>query len=845
MDSLNHLKTTYRPRFFNREGKNKAIDKQGENVLECIQDCFETCAKEFTECSPCISCGSSSSLDQVPCHSKKKEQTKLELAKVNPVNNVFNTFNFLLSPARIERFSGSNLSEEILDEDIDVLFLGSPALLGEGEGEGKKSCVERLCFDEEVFDLHNSKNFSKSKGFCAGKETKKPTSCQIKMSRSLPSLEAMTSALAVRNAAKGAKPEEECEFLIEESFGASSASWISTSRKKQKPQKKRLIAVSFEENKEAQQHNERRKDKRELGKTIVPTPVKQIKATLSNVGEIAFDGLQNASRTNEVMAVKNDQSQLAIKTTQETRKQMHSKNRDKDLVEIRNRVYQDPISRKQAQDLIPLLEPEQRLSVRIQPVESTKQSSSQCKLTTLTEAHNENQQECRVSVLSSKDCTQSKNTDIYSENLGSVPKPVPVAQQLCHSTPIRKQKSSSKKQLGTPKKKKKSTVGPRRRKSRRSVSERSLEDDHGEEQLDKKDKNLHPYELRKTDLRRATPQKVKQTSLLKSKDNKYQEDSCEQQHVAEKLLNASARQRNSGRFLPQSWASDEDMNNSGPVCSDEIFTREWNPLNKDASGSVSPTSTSSVRRSKRIRTKPLEYWQGERVDYKTRASDESSELEENLNGLKHKLVWPTNTPNVRRTKRIRIKPLEYWRGERVDYKTRASGGFVIGGIVSPEQREPRKPKPKVTRKSVPEMENMHDNSVSLRDPSQPAVVFDKASNQEVLLQCVNNGSSHVFFIGNEAVSIYKYLSTPSFSVGKMILKPLKEKGYQYSHTDTLVFHISCGKLLLTLYDQNYCLTAGNYFFIPPGNIYNIRNLWNKECVILFTQLKGKGQKSNL
>ncbi|KAM3823139.1 centromere protein C [Vipera latastei] len=247
----------------------------------------------------------------------------------------------------------------------------------------------------------------------------------------------------------------------------------------------------------------------------------------------------------------------------------------------------------------------------------------------------------------------------------------------------------------------------------------------------------------------------------------------------------------------------------GPLCSNEVFRREWNPFNTDDSD-----------------------------------SDKSADLEENLhrsvsNSLKHKLILPTNTPNVRRSKRTRIKPLQYWRGERIDYKISPSGGFVIGGIISPEQRESRKPKAKVAMKSVSEMENLHNNSIFMEDFSQPAVVFDKASNQQIILECMNNGSSPVYCINNEKLSIYKYLNTPSFSSGKIILNPLKEKGYQYSYTDTLVFYISCGKLLLMLYDQSYCLTAGNYFFIPPGNVYNIRNLLNKECVIFFTQLKGK------
>ncbi|XP_034272191.1 centromere protein C isoform X4 [Pantherophis guttatus] len=441
MDSLNHLKTAYRLRFFNREGKKIATGIQGESVLECVHNCFETCTKQSIECSSTISYDSSFNLNQVPCYSKEKEQTKLEFAKDN-------TFVSLRSPDKMEKFSGSKISEEIKENDAEVLCLGSPDLLvesgEEGQGEeGEKSCAEQLCFNEEGFYL--SQKFSKSKGFSARKEME--------------------------------------ELCIEE----------------------------------------------------------------------------------------------------------------------------------------------------------------------------------------------------------------PASKQIKMSGPMF---------------------------------------------------SFDPLLL--------------------------------------------------------------------PLCSNEIFRKEWNPFNTDDSD-----------------------------------SDKSSDLEKNLhrpisNSLKHKLiVLPTNTPNVRRSQRIRIKPLEYWRGERINYKINTSGDFVIGGIISPEQRESWKPKVKVAMKSVPENENLHDNSIFMEKIFQPAIVFDKASNQQILLECVHNGSSPVFCFSNEILSIYKYLSTPSFASGKIILNPLKEKGYQYSHTDTLVFHISCGKLLLMLYDQSYRLTTGNYFFIPPGNVYNIRNLLNEECVVLFTQLKGK------
>ncbi|KAG8139691.1 hypothetical protein E2320_002449 [Naja naja] len=339
------------------------------------------------------------------------------------------------------------------------------------------------------------------------------------------------------------KPEEECE--LEESFDLSSVSSVSIFQKKQKPQKKRTSAL-FEENREAQQHNKRRKNKRELEKTVMP--VQELNLSLCDVCERSFDGFQNASRIKQVMVVENDKSQLvsSFVTSQETRKQMHSKNKYKDLAEIHNRTY--VISRNQTKDHIPLLEAEQMLSVQIQPVEITKQSSSRNKLTIPTKVQDE-KQESSVLALPSKDCTQSKNTDIYSDNSVSMSCFVPVAQQSCHNILDKKLQLPFKKQSGTQKRKKRSPAGPMRKKNEQLVSKGSLEDDHGEEQLDKKE-NLHPFKLR-TELKRAKPQKVKKTYLPKSQTNVlYQEDSCEQ-HVTKNFLNVSVTSQNNEGFLSQ------------------------------------------------------------------------------------------------------------------------------------------------------------------------------------------------------------------------------------------------------------------------------------------------------
>ncbi|NXY20386.1 CENPC protein, partial [Atrichornis clamosus] len=231
------------------------------------------------------------------------------------------------------------------------------------------------------------------------------------------------------------------------------------------------------------------------------------------------------------------------------------------------------------------------------------------------------------------------------------------------------------------------------------------------------------------------------------------------------------------------------------------------------------------------------------------SSDNSEDLNYKLRQLlsddtaRHKIVMPSNTPNVRRTKRIRLRPLEYWRGERANYTMGPSGiRLVISGLVHPETQSPRKSKrrkdhhkqkrDKTNRREIPA--SLDHN---LADTSKPTVVVDAVTNEEVLLECVNTQSSHICYFQDEAVEIYKNLNTSIFATGRLILKPFKEKGHQFVHMDTIVFHIIRGKIIVTLHKTSYYLTTGDFFYVPAGNGYNIRNLLNEESVLLFTQLK--------
>ncbi|NXR90573.1 CENPC protein, partial [Hypocryptadius cinnamomeus] len=230
------------------------------------------------------------------------------------------------------------------------------------------------------------------------------------------------------------------------------------------------------------------------------------------------------------------------------------------------------------------------------------------------------------------------------------------------------------------------------------------------------------------------------------------------------------------------------------------------------------------------------------------SSDNSEDLNYKLRRLlsdeipKHKIVMPSNTPNVRRTKRIRLRPLEYWRGERISYTMKPSGGLVISGLEHSETESPRKskrrkdcPKQKTDKTNREEIPTSLDHS--LADASKPAVVLDPVTNNEVYLDCINTADSHTYFFKDEAIEIQKNLNTSLFATGRLILKPYKEKGHQFVDMDTIAFHLIHGKVIVTLHKTSYYLTAGDCFYVPAGNGYNIRNLLNEESVLLFTQLK--------
>ncbi|XP_029401265.1 centromere protein C [Mus pahari] len=217
--------------------------------------------------------------------------------------------------------------------------------------------------------------------------------------------------------------------------------------------------------------------------------------------------------------------------------------------------------------------------------------------------------------------------------------------------------------------------------------------------------------------------------------------------------------------------------------------------------------------------------------------------------LHHKLVLPSSSPGVRRSNRIRLKPLEYWRGERIDYQESSSGRLVVE-IVSPAsastkikaKRNLGKVNKKVTKKqfqldSCERTKMKLTRDVPLGDPFQATLVKDPETRELVPMDLIRPRDTYHFFVEQHGLKVFKTLDTTFFSTGKLVLGPYEEKGKQHVGQDILVFYVYFGDLLCTLHETPYNITTGDSFYVPSGNHYNIKNLLNVESSLLFTQIK--------
>ncbi|KAM4900664.1 centromere protein C [Sylvia borin] len=648
--------------------------------------------------------------------------------------------------------------------------------------------------------------------------------------------------------------ENECEFLIDESDDASSTGWISIPTKNKKSKKDgsaTLISKPQPTEKEKRQNKEV-KNRKVQAKALTKQKLDHLDVGVFDFKEMSeSDPIPNSEEN--VLTSKSQKSTHIAKTKKDALRQ-DSPNQEKNT--SRKPVAEELMLSWSGLETEP--SGEEQCKTRMLPSEDLPVPSSG------------DQEEQIVSLR--KSLKSSKNLQNLAKNLASK-----VSQRLVKKEQTAKQKFSkvkvAKRGRVSPRKKLKNSVQKSSNKKLQLQREESSDSEPGEDDLEREPVELNEVCTTPLQQKLDTPVIQKLTKSEKRRNVLHTSESPggannrtlrALQHPMEsgknpvkKLLSAKSSgkitrkiPRRTNKALcssPEDADSETDFGNS----SVHDMTRKEQKL--------SNVKTESNKRNHNRQHEPLgpvlEDCDNFAPSTKSPEQDDTfSDNSEDLNHkfrrllsdeiAKHKIVMPSNTPNVRRTKRIRLRPLEYWRGERVNYAVDRSGGLVISGLVHPETESPRKSKrrkdpPKRTRDKTNREEEPVSLDHILADASKPAIVVDPVTDKEVHLDCISTARSPYYVFKDEAVEIYKNLNTSLFATGRLILKPYKEKGHQFVHMDTLAFYIISGKVVVTLHKTSYSLTAGDCFYVPPGNGYNIRNLLNEESVLLFTQLKDR------
>ncbi|KIL00092.1 hypothetical protein PAXRUDRAFT_822039 [Paxillus rubicundulus Ve08.2h10] len=209
------------------------------------------------------------------------------------------------------------------------------------------------------------------------------------------------------------------------------------------------------------------------------------------------------------------------------------------------------------------------------------------------------------------------------------------------------------------------------------------------------------------------------------------------------------------------------------------------------------------------------------------------------------------TPDgVRRGRRHRYKPLEYWRQEKVVYGRRKSGMTLVPQIkeIIRIPQEPPQPLGKAGKRKraagIRGKSKGRDTSINPEegwDDETPtnATVIDYATQDEVsrrvaflakMIQPKPAANSNWFF--------QKIFGEGDFiAAGQMHIPPKGQKPSKSTKDNTYVFYVIQGAVSVFIHETNFIITTGGMFLVPRGNTYYIENIAERDAKLFFTQAR--------
>ena len=237
-------------------------------------------------------------------------------------------------------------------------------------------------------------------------------------------------------------------------------------------------------------------------------------------------------------------------------------------------------------------------------------------------------------------------------------------------------------------------------------------------------------------------------------------------------------------------------------------------------------------------------------------------------------AWQLENPEgLRRGKRHRIAPLDWWRGERALYgKPDEPTGDALTGVVAPVLKQvirvPRAPgegtfsgmrrfrakpagyaqpgRPPGSRNYVPRLspveEDEDDEEAAAAweaDTDPYGRVMDADTNTEVTMRiaCTAAGiRPRPAF--NQAFSYEKIFGISDFmAAGVLVIPEGGEKPAKPSKDNNYTFVVLRGVVQVMVHRTRFVIAAGGMFLVPKGNTYHIRNVSQREVRLFFAQAR--------
>ncbi|PHH66670.1 hypothetical protein CDD81_6507 [Ophiocordyceps australis] len=219
-----------------------------------------------------------------------------------------------------------------------------------------------------------------------------------------------------------------------------------------------------------------------------------------------------------------------------------------------------------------------------------------------------------------------------------------------------------------------------------------------------------------------------------------------------------------------------------------------------------------------------------------------------------------------RSGRHSFRPLDYWRGEVIVRQDEQrsdmfhSDAFVLPSVkeivrVPPDappakrsaggaasSKPSRKPKPAAARQT-PELEDWEidpgtvTGEVVVWEPEHEA--HPPADDEPVQVMddriAIAANAIRTSDIKDATFRFAKTLTTPFMGAGVVDLPPSSEKRPKNSRKMHMVFFVHLGKVLVTINDAQFRISAGGTWFVPRGNYYSVTNDYDVPARIFFAQ----------